>query len=132
MTVDTHDEDSDTDAVPLAANTDHPPADTAIRPCDVCDGGVIWRDETTKQLVCDSCHTVHETRDTLGAPNGIHMPSDHDRREHDEYENSDRRRCHGGYRRAYLSRNTGPEYAIDAYDDHTDGLLTPHKRDWAI
>ena len=118
---------------PLAIQTSDPPADSAKRSCPHCDDGVVWENETNGHYICDSCHTV------FGAgPNSdpaARQASLREQRqsydERGEYDGSGRARLFGGYRRAYLSWNTGSEYAIDSYGEEVDGLLVPHKRDWA-
>lgn len=124
------DGDRDED-VPLAANSRHPPGDTAQRACPHCEDGVVWEQEATGEYICDSCHVSLDSgpRVDLAAQQQSLREQRH-AYSRGEYDRSGRARLIGGYRHAYLSSN-GAEYAIDAYDTETDGLLTPHKRDWA-
>lgn len=49
--------------------------------------------------------------------------------DHDRYDKSGYMRLAGGYRDAYIAaRGDAEEYAIDQYDDVSDGLWTPHDR----
>jgi len=120
--------DADT---PLAAQTRDPPGDTAQRSCPLCDDGVVWEDEATSELVCDSCHAVLSAREPTSTARKQTARREerqqYDRDAYDTYDHSNRMRLHGGYEHAYYAWN-GREYALDTYDEVTDGLWTPHKR----
>ncbi|MDB9247434.1 hypothetical protein PN419_00235 [Halorubrum ezzemoulense] len=110
----------------------HPYGDTAERACPHCDNGMLWETEATGEVVCDTCFvSVNSDETRILARQQRRLREERLSYERDTYENSGRTRALGGYRQAYFSWNTGPEYAIDMYDDVTDGLWTPHKRDWA-
>lgn len=101
------------------------------RPCEHCDDGLLWENETTGELTCDTCHAVCGLRETVSEARRQQRERERrqSRREHDEYDNSGRTRLYGGYYGAYLSEN-GSEYAIDAYGEITQGLCTPHLDGW--
>lgn len=90
----------------------------------------MWENETTGELVCDTCHVVEGLREPTSRAQKQRRRRE-ERHSYDDREEYDggRIRLYGGYKRAYLSEN-GRQYAIDAYDDVTDGLWTPHDRGW--
>lgn len=107
------------------------PGDQAIRPCPHCDDGILWRNNDTSELTCDLCFVsfAPSITPTPAQKQRERREKRQSRRPHEEYDN-DTTRLIGGYERAFYSWRTGPEYAIDAYGDHTEGLLVPHKRTW--
>jgi len=104
--------------------------DQAQRPCPYCDG-ILWETERTSELNCDTCHasfsaswSPSRAARQASRHEDIYSPPDRD-----TYD-SGAARLIGGYQYAYYSWVNGPEYAIDAYDDVTEGLFIPHERDW--
>ena len=102
--------------------------------CPYCEDGVLGEDERTGARICDSCHVAFRP-----ATSASRAQKQRQRREQrhthwrEQIDDTDgRTRCAGGFERAYYSWVNGDEYAIDAYGEHNDGLLVPHKRDWRL
>ena len=104
---------------------------TAHTSCPHCDDGVLWRNERTRERVCDSCHAALAPVDRSAT---LKLRDPYDRQYEPRGEGGgerDQRRLVGGWQHAYYSWVTDKEYALDTYGEVTDGLWTPRDRDWS-
>jgi len=103
-------------------------------PREGCEG-TRWEHDVENEVVCDSCYTVlserHEraTRDlTEDGTQGPAAPRHEVPGEDMPLSRRETKPLFGGYTRAFYSFVTDKEYALDTYDEVTDGLWTPHLR----